>query len=426
MYLEKTKSKKSEAQKQEVRSKKSKDSLTLASLLLTSLLLAAPLHAVPAESKRFIPYFSMRMSQSGYLPSKGDFFTGADMGMNVGLLSKITDNHAILTLYNLGFVGETFRFQDTQEFASKELAHFFESEYRWQVLESVRLRPAVTYSLNFTRTAAGEIWGEGLYDSKAVGGQLAGDYTFDFFSKKATLTGQWLYRDLRFPNYTDIIREFQGLSTNVELAGGLKDQTLQEFSASIYWNKIFSRFRYNFVNFKNEKVVESNGTYGNTAQKDNNVIFTLGFDTKLWIFELAPEAGITRHQSNQNFLLFKSVTDPSPTFAANYYDYTDYNLSVPLTINFTKKWGLYGGIDYRNRNYSDRQPRDESNQFISGKTQTNNWVAITAGIRKKMNAVSALFLTYTSVVATSNNRFERYLPYNYSGQKIAIAYQITY
>ncbi|MBI3012565.1 MAG: hypothetical protein HYY63_02960, partial [Elusimicrobia bacterium] len=237
--------------------------------------------AVPAESRIFTPYFNMSMMQGAFLPTKGNFFAGANVGMSVGLLSRITEKHAIFALYNLGFSGEGFRFPDTKEFASKELSHNFNGEYRWDLFDWLRIRPGASYGTNFTRTAAGEIWGSGLYDSKVYGGSLALDYKFGLFGQNATLTGQGVYRVLDFPNYTDIIREFKGLSSNTELAGTLKDQKGMEANASFAWSRFFSRIRYAITTYDNEKVVESNGTYGTRAQEDTKVILEGGFKAKL-------------------------------------------------------------------------------------------------------------------------------------------------
>jgi hypothetical protein len=146
----------------------------------------------------------------------------------------------------------------------------------------------------------------------------------------------------------------------------------------------------------------------------------------LWILEVIPEGQYTDHRSNQNFLLYESVTDATPEFVSSYYDYSQYTLSAPVALNLGEKWALYGGIDYKLRTYHHREPRDASNAFIRGKTQTNNWVTISAGLRKKMNAISSVTLTASSVVATSNNKFERYLPYNYTGYNFNLSYQLTY
>jgi hypothetical protein len=398
---------------------------TLCYVLLAILGLEMPARAVPLENRRFTPYFHMNMAQGAYLPDKGDFFTGAHVGINVGLLSQIAKDHAVFGLYGLNFAGQAFRFPDTQEFASKSLSHMLNLEYRWQVSDRWRLRPGIGIGKNLTQTAAGEIWGEGLYDDSSKGGQLAADYGFGLLGKPSTLTGQWAFRSVEFPNYTDIIREFQGADANTELAGGLKDQTFQEWSLMLRRNPAFFRFLYSVVDFKNERVVEPSGTYGSTKQRDSNVGFSAGAETRLWIFEAVPEVSYLVHDSNQNFLLFQSPTDSAPVFAGGYYDYTQTTLSLPLFINLTPHWALSAGLEYDLRRYAHRQPRNAENRFKGGR-QTNNMLTLSAGLRKKLNAVSALSLTYGVVTASSNNKFERYLPYNYTGQSLSLGYHLTY
>lgn len=381
--------------------------------------------AVGFESRRFTPYFNMRMSQGGYLPSDGAFFTGAGMNMGIGLLSKITENHGLFALYNLNFSGQAFRFPDTEEFDSKSQAHLFSFEYRWDIGEHWRVRPGISTAKTYTQTAAAEVWGDGLYDNKALGLQLAGDFKFDWWGKKNTLTAMISRQDVEFPNYTDILREFRGEDSNTGLAGGLKDQELIEYSLSFARAPWRARLRMNAIDFTNEEIVEANGTYGAAKQKDSNVVLGFGMDAKLWIFETSPEARYQVHESNQNFLLFQSATDPSPQFQADYYDYTEFSLDLPLFVNLTQRWALSGGLGWQSRTYGSRQPRTELNQFAGGK-QHNDMVTLSAGVRKRLNDVSSMSLHWSVVTASSNNKFERYLPYNYTGQSIALSYQLTY
>ncbi len=395
-------------------------------IILSACFAVQSAHSAPLESKIFTPYFNMGVSQGAYLPSSGDFFSGAQMNMNVGVLTKIAKRHGLFALYGLNFAGQAFRFQDTSEFASKDLSHSFNFEYRWQILDFIRIRPSGAYGFNLTRTAANEIWGEGLYDSKSVGGGLAVDYTFGMWDKDGSVTLNWLYRQIKYPNYTDIIREFQGTDSQVELAAGLKDQKFNEYGLGMTWNDIFARFRYNMIDYNVERVVESNGTYGAQKQKDTNVILSGGTSRNLWIFEISPEISYSMHRSNQNFLLFQSATDPSPVFAANYYDYNDLGVNVPFFINLTKKWAVNFGLDWKRRSYDSRQPREGTNTFIAGSTQVNNYTTLSAGFRKKMNEVAAMYLTYSAVYATSNNKFQRYLPSNYNGQSVSLGFQLTY
>ena len=387
---------------------------------------AVVLQAAVSRSRRFTPYFNMALSQGAYLPSQGDFFTGANIDTDVGLLSRITPKQALFSLYGLNFSGQGFRFQDTEEFDSKELGHHFDFEYRWELKKQFRLRSGIEYNINFTRTAAGEIWGDGLYDNTSVGGRLAWDTFVPLGRDQATITTQWLYRDSQFPNYTNIIEEFQGARSNVELAGGLKDQAIQEIAVSFAWKKLFSHLRYSWVRFKNETVVESTAEYGQTPQRDRNLTLSLGMESQFWVIEVIPELTWIRHVSNQNFLLYRSRTDPAPVFVAKYYNYNEVHFSVPVFVNVFKKWALFGGMDFKYRGYNHRSPRTSDNVFIPGKTQKNNWLNMKVGVRKRLNDVSEMVLTYSTVVATSNNEFERYLPYNYTGQGISISYKITY
>ncbi len=386
---------------------------------------AGNLLATGFESRQFIPYFNMRVDQGGYLPDKGAFFTGANMNMQAGLLAKVNDRHSFFGLYNLDFEGQAFQFPDTQEFDSKSQAHLFNLEYRWKIDDHWRVRPGIALGKTYTQTAAAEVWGHGLYDDKSVGYQLAGDYDFTLWRKKATATAMISRYTLKFPNYTDLLSQFRQESANTALAGGEKNQDLVEYGLSLQQAPWRVKLRFNNVDFTKEKIIQSNGTYGGDKQADSNVILSAAYDVKLWIFESSPELSYQIHHSNQNFLLFLSATDATPVYASNYYSYKETALNIPLFINLTEKWALSGGFLWRGRAYDKRSPLNESEVFKSGR-QRDDMEVLSAGLRKRMNEVSALFLTYSLTRATSNNKFERYLPSNYTGQGISVGYQLTY
>jgi hypothetical protein len=394
-------------------------------MMLILTLAAAKAGAVGYESRRFTPYFNMSVSQAGYLPDTGAFFTGTNMNVQMGLLSKIVEKQELFALYNLNFTGQAFRFPDTQEFESKSQAHLFTFEYRWMINDRWRVRPGISVGKTYTQTAAAEVWGEGLYDNKSAGYQLAGDYTFDCLGKKAVVTGMLSRAVVTFPNYTDILRQFRVEGTNTEMAGGLKDQILTEYAVNFHRDRWHARVRINNIAFKREQIVEESGLYAGNKQKDSNIILSGGVEAKMWIFETTPEIRYQIHDSNQNFLLFRSVTDSTPTFSSNYYDYKETLLSVPVFMNLTKKWAVSGGLDWQHRIYNARHPRNEQNEFVGGK-QRSDMVTLSGGLRKRMNDVSSLLITYAVTKSSSNNKFERYLPYNYTGQGVSIGYQLTY
>lgn len=373
----------------------------------------------------FTPYFNMTLSEGVYVPSKGDFFSGGGINTQVGLLTRFNDTHSVFGLYNMRYAGPAFQPQDGKQFQDRTLDHGFNAEYRYKFWDSFRVRPGLAYTKEFRRTGANEAWSNGLYNMNSLGGQVALDYDFEWHGR-GMLTLQFLMRDVRFPNYTDLLREFQNAGAASELSGGLQDQTVSQLSLRPTWNNFFGGISYSWQNYKNEKVVESSGLYGDTAQKDTNTTFDLGFHHTLWIFEMAPNVAYTLHRSNQNFLRYKFFGDTSPFFVGGNYNYNELSFNVPLDLLITKKWALSGGIQVVKRDYSDRAPRNSDNDYVTGDKQSNLLTALSAGIRKRLNDVATVRLNYTFVVAKSNNHFERYLPYNYSGQHVGIAYSLSY
>ena len=122
---------------------------------------------------------------------------------------------------------------------------------------------------------------------------------------------------------------------------------------------------------------------------------------------------------------YKSLNDPTPEFVGKNYDYNELNLSVPLDLLITGKWSVSGALSLIRRNYTDRSARNADNDYTSF-TQSNTLTTLTGGIRKKMNDIATVRISYSLIIASSNNKFERYLPYNYIGNSLGVAYQLSY
>ncbi len=391
--------------------------------LLALLVLGAVSSARADEGRTLTPYFNFGIDEGVYIAGdRSQYFSGGNVNTSVGMLANLAERHSLFGLYNLNYSGAGFAPQDTKEFLSRTLDHNASFEYRWQLAGPFRLRPGVAFGKSFYRSAANEPWGQGLYDTNSSGAQMAVDYTF----KNGALTAQYLTRSVKFPNYTDLLREFQSAGAQAELSGGLQDQTLKEFSLNAYWKKLFATAKFGKQDYDNQTVVESNGVYGSTLQEDKSTTLSAGFVGKLWIFEVQPQASYVKHTSNQNYLNFKFFGDPSPDFVANAYNYKDTTLSVPFYLNLTQRTALNANFAVTQRNYDDRPPRDANNAYLLGDKQKNTMTTLGVGIRKRLNEVAYLRLTYSLVVASSNNKFERYLPYNYTGNQVNLGFSLAY
>lgn len=380
--------------------------------------------AVAEDSKIFTPFFDMTLSEAAFIPSEGNFFSGGNINTQAGLLSKVTRKDHLFGLYNFNYSGQGFAPQDSRQFTDRSMSHGFNLEYRRSLTDRLRVRPGVALTREYRRTGANEAWKNGLYNMNSSGGQLAADYTFDE-EKNGYVTAQYLFRTVKFPNYTDLLSEFQNAGNTAETSGGLQDQTMGQLSLRPSWNQFFAGLTYTVQNYKNQKVVAVTGVYGENKQRDSDTALDFGFHHTLWIFELAPMISYTMHTSNQNFMLYKFLGDTSPQFGEKYYDFKELALAVPLDLNITSKWAIGGAINLTRRAYDKRTARDSDNNFTKAK-QINTMTTLTGSIRKRINEVAMVRLFTSVIVANSNNEFEKYMPYNYTGNSFGIAYQLSY
>lgn len=380
--------------------------------------------AVAEDSKIFTPFFDMTLSEAAFLPSEGNIFSGGNINTQVGLLAKVSQKDQLFGLYNFGYMGQSFTPQDSKQFTDRSMSHGFNLEYRRLLGENFRLRPGVAMTKEYRRSGANEAWETGLYNMDSVGGQLAADYTFDR-ERNGYVTLQYLYRKVEFPNYTDLLSEFQSAGSQGNIDGGLNDQTMGQISLRPAWNKFFGGVTYTMQNYKNQKVVELTGVYGGTKQEDTDTMLDFGFHQRLWIFEMYPMVSYTMHKSNQNFMKYKFLGDTSPEAAEDYYSFKELNLSVPVDLNITSKWAIGGSLTLTRRAYDKRLARDADNNFTTDK-QVNNMSTLTGSIRKRINDVAMVRLFGSVIVASSNSKFEKYMPYNYTGNSFGIAYSLSY
>jgi hypothetical protein len=388
------------------------------------------------DEKFFTPFFDFSLSEAVYVPTnQNTFFSGGNMKADVGalltldrtpLFRSLPGNHALFGVYSFGYDGPGFQPQDQGEYQYRDLSHNFSLEYRWKFLGPLRVRPGVGYTKGYVRTGANETWGNGLYDSKSVGGQLALDYLIPH----GQVTAQALYRKVTYPNLVDLLSEFQGAGVAANTNGGLQDNNLMEYSVSLAYKKLFVDVKYGTQDFLNEKVVDitgpTAGSYGNTAQKAHTWSGDLGFVGKLWRFEIRPKATVSQYTSNQNYLDFKFLGDPSPSAYVDWYSYTEIRGDLPLFLNLTEGGtAIFGDVSVVQRNYKDRVARD-TNDVSKGEVEHNLMVNLTGGLRFRINEVSFMKWYVGVVNASSNNTFERYLPYNYTGTLGGIAFEMAY
>lgn len=395
---------------------------------IMSILLALPnvlLAASPQPSKVYTPYFDMSLTEAGYIPSGGNIFSGAVIDTRAGFLLNLAEKHGIFTLYSFNYSGPGFSPQDTKQFSDRSMTHSFNIEYRYRISEKFRLRPAFNFGNTYRRMGTNESWKNGLYNNKNAGGQLSFDYFFDQ-DNDGNATFFILMRNIKFPNYTDLLLEFQNPGAATEVGGGLYDQILTQYSLRSSWRIFFGGISLTSQNYKNQRVIEDSGVYGNRKQKDSDISIDFGIKHKFWIFDLYPSLIYDIHNSNQNFMKYKSAVDTNPVFMKDAYSYKEISFVLPLDLNITGKWAIGGSLSLTRRDYDSRLARDLNNDYIAGKKQINTFTVGSISLKKMINEAAFVRIFYSITKAYSNNKFEAYMPYNYTGNSFGLTYGIQY
>lgn len=378
------------------------------------------LFALSAEDNRFVPYYQFNFSEGLSAPSKGDFFANHEVDTKAGAQWAVTDRFKLFGLYDLSYEGPGLNRSEGRLFTERAIRHSLMAEpsYEFPVIGALKTRVFGIFEKR--RSGTNELWGKGLYDYKAYGGSLGvakklGDWS---------VTPSVRYTIMKFPNYTDLLREFQSGGLTAEIAGGLIDQNVYGAGVFAARKNITLSADYNQQNFKKEKIVESNGTYGSNNQQDKTVGISGEGEYTVWRFTTIPKVSINLKRSNQNFLKFAFFGDTSPVFVAKNYDYNEVKAGSTFLTRLTQRKYIYTGLDANWRNYTNRPPRDGSGNYISGK-QKNFWATYSFGYRWKSTEYTTWTLAYSFVFATSNMKFESFIPYNYTGQMIGMYFTVN-
>jgi hypothetical protein len=348
----------------------------------------------------------------------GSFLFTTNLTTDLGLIIKPADKHSILLFYELKYIGPGLKTTEGREFTERTMDNMLFTQYQLNLKDKYTLKVGFNWMKEYLRSGANEEWGAGLYDFNRIGGQVE-------FGIEKKLMGLIGYDMLDFPNYTDLLKEFQ-MGASTEPIAGKASQNIIQIGAnySIYDNDI--SFRYSIQNYTKQKVVESNGVYGNNLQVDNVIDLKLSRSQPLSkILVIKPDFEYRIKTSNQNYLHFVTIMSTTPIFIGKYYDYTEIDFAIPLYINLTKNKSIFFIPNIILKNYSDRPARDINNNLLTEK-ETDSFTIISLGYTVKWNRVSNMTLIYSYQSQTSNMKYERYIPYNYTGSFIGTKLNFSY
>jgi hypothetical protein len=381
-----------------------------------------------AES-RFAPYYSIDVSEGASIPSNTDWLFSLNLTNDMGLVYQPTEQMKYIGFYELKYTGPGFRQEEGQQFSDSNIDHVFVLKNNYAYRPDVTIKTQLDYMRELTRTAANEVWGSGLYDFNRVGFAVTVEKKY---SDKLIASAFFGYHQLDFPNYTDLLSELQSGGDNATSSTGKQNHAAIDIGVSCDCGPFKSKLSFLEMDYVKQKVitqsVQADGSfYSNTLQQDTLVNLAGSCEVvknkkvRLW-----PELSLKLKHSNQNYQYFAVAVSSVPAqYVGDYYDYTSYSFAVPFSYTLSDKWEYFLNPQYTIRNYSSRPPRDANDNFLAG-NEVDNLLIVATGFNMYTSQNSHTTFLFAYQAQDSNMKFERYLPYNYSGTYFGINFNFVY
>jgi len=383
-----------------------------------------------APARALTPLFSFHFDEGLSLPSIGGVFIGNNIGSTVGGKYAFTEGQALFGAYELTYAGPGMRSAEGREFQERSIDHSISGGHSWALSPAFTLGSRVQYLHEFRRSGSNEAFGHGLYDFWSLGLTERADLSvvpglpLGVFASCAYV---------RFPNYTDLMQALISASVSAESSGGQQDFRRYQLGVDGRFDGDKGRgwLTGSVQDFVKQRVITGAGTVSDQRQLDFVTDAGAAWKTTVTKGESAaltaePLLRATWRVSNQNFLRFRSLTDTSPAFVERNYDYVSPSLGMPVRWTFNSGRSLFLVPSYALTIYTSRPPRDTWNNYVTDKKQLNRTFMVSAGYAARLYAYATWSFGYTLLIQRSNNHFESYLPYNYSGHYVFAAIDITY
>lgn len=374
-------------------------------------------------SQTWAPYYSFSLTEGVYIPSSGRWGVTTILCSDIGTIVKPLENHSGMLLYELKYTGPGLKRQEGEKFEQRNMAHIFVVQHNFNLSSVVSLKTKYSYTIDLWRSGTNELWGLGLYDSFRWG--LSEEVELKFGN--LVILPQLAYSFIHFPNYTSLLEELKAGAE--ETTAGKQDNSMVQTNIKVKIGKQHTAgVSFNIQNYDKQQVLTESGTYGSEKQRDFSleVYYHYSGIQAIKFIYIEPYISYKLKDSNQGYLHFKTFAS-TPTFYADFYDYTRLSISLPMSFYITKNKKITYRPEFERTLYTSRLPRDEENNFVDGEKQVNNLFLHTiAYTSQSEDEVRKVTLFYTFQQQSSNTKFEKYFPYNYTGHYFGLQFNYSY
>jgi hypothetical protein len=368
------------------------------------------------------PYYSFQLSEGAYLPSKGNWGLSTNLINDIGTIIKFSDAQTILALYELKYSGPGMKRNEGEAFDQRNMGHMFMFQDNWILSKVLTVKIKLNYDTEWVRTGANETWGTGLYDMTMSGGGI--DLELKKWNSKILFNIK--FNQLTFPNYTDLVEEYKAGSE--ETSTGKQNNNMVQIGGGFLADKTKITLNYITQDYLKQYIIDTTGAYSKTdKQKESSVILGISRRENVIKNWLAIEPSFTYRlkNSNQSYLYFETINS-TPVYMGDYYSYAKITFVFPITFLMTKSKSITFAPEFEFTNYATRPPRDTANTVLTAEKQSNVLTMLNFRYDYKPDDITDVTLFYVYQTQVSNMKFEKYFPYNYSGQYFGIKFSYTY
>jgi len=374
-------------------------------------------------SQTWLPYYSFNFSEGVYLPSVGKYGWTTVLSNDIGLLVKPYPQHTTLLFYQLKYQGPGLKRQEGEQFEQRNMTHSLVLQHNYMFTKFV-FKTRLNYVYDFWRSGTNELWGYGLYDNNYIGLSEEIEYKT---TEELKFNFKFGFNYVKFPNYTGLIEEY--IAGKEETTSGKQDNLMYLLNLKAQYKLHNAGIMFITQNYINQKVLDETGTYSEQNQKDFSIELNYFYDSIIYKFiSLTPYLSIKTKYSNQAFLYLKTydIITSTPQVIPNYYDYSKIMVSLPISFYLTKTKWVTIAPEFEFLYYTSRNARDKDNNFVDEKQKNFLSVYSISYNSQSPDKHRKVSLFYTYQQQTSNMKFEKYYPYNYSGHYFGLSFSYSY
>jgi len=358
-----------------------------------------------------------------YLPSVGKYGWTTVLSNDIGLLVKPHQQHTTLLFYQLQYQGPGLKRQEGEQFEQRNMTHSLVLQHNYMFTKFV-FKTRLNYVYDFWRSGTNELWDYGLYDNNYIGLSEEIEYKT---TEELKFNFKFGFNYVKFPNYTGLIEEY--IAGKEETTSGKQDNLMYLLNLKAQYKLHNAGIMFITQNYINQKVLDETGTYSEQNQKDFSIELSYFYDSIIYKFiSLTPYLSIKTKDSNQAFLYLKTydIITSTPQVIPNYYDYSKIMVSLPISFYLTKTKWVTIAPEFEFLYYTSRNARDKNNNFVDEKQKNFLSVYSISYNSQSPDKHRKVSLFYTYQQQTSNMKFEKYYPYNYSGHYFGLSLNYSY